>query len=129
MSSLGELTPEFLCSDIDDDKTWGELWNHFSNEMYKFSHPPIDWGDAEPGTEIPPLGSPVKEHPPRNWNQHFCGSKRLLRYGLVFTPVEENGYGPFQLRYQKGEEGDDQYVAKYLRTREIIENSWGSRCV
>ena len=124
-TALGDLTPEFLCSEIDDSKSWGEIWHHFSNQMYKFCHPPFDLGDVQHNPDIPLLGT-MKERPPRNWNQHFCRSKRLLKYGLVFTPVEENGYGPFQLRHPQGEEqeilqqekgavGEQQYVAKYLR--------------
>ena len=70
-TALGDLTPEFLCSEIDDSKSWGEIWHHFSNQMYKFCHPPFNLGDGQHNPDIPLLGT-MKELPPRNWNQHFC---------------------------------------------------------
>ena len=109
MSCLGEMTPNYVVGTLidgdlpvsEDDDTWENVWNHY-HDLLVVRRRAND------------------RSPPDNWNQHFASTKRIARYGLMFTPVEENGFGSIQLR--KCVDGEDiKYSAKYIRTGELIE--------
>ncbi len=115
MTCLGNLSPSFVTgpaygivdeSDPSEMDSWELVWNQYYDRI-----------------AVPPPRSNRNNQlsPPDNWNQHFAAAKRIARYGLMFTPVEENGEGPFQLRKYEVN-GETNYSAKFIRTGETIES-------
>ena len=113
MSCLGDMTPFFKIGFVNDpdvslleneeEESWEAVWQHYY-DLIAFQ--------ARGDSGMPP--------PPDNWNQHFSSARRVNRYGLMFTPVEENGLGPFQLRRFESN-GETKFSAKYTRSGESID--------
>ena len=96
--------PDVSLLENDDEESWEAVWDHYYEKI-----------------SIQPRGNDGTPPPPENWNQHFASARQVNRYGLMFTPVEENGYGSFQLR-RFNDNGQTKFSAKYIQTGVSIDN-------